>query len=412
VRAGGTVMLDTPSGISVAGTVAALAAASLTAGQDIAVGGTVEAGGTATLAAGEAIAVPGRVLSGLDAVLATLGPLTISGQVEAGRNAILSSGLDVTIPGSVRAGADALIGAAREMLITGGAGAGPGGFLILGFGTDFTLEGQLGAPDGRVMIRRAAPPVPGTTGRIALDGGGAQFALGGTPAMIVIDASGDLRPLGAPDPGTDVGLLRDTLAALVLQTADQIAATRVVRLFGFPSFVARVAGTATQFGQAGADPVQGTVDVSLGAINAPNALLYVFGENGRVTSNPGFSNALTLRAVGIYVNDAAEVAIFGVINGVAGDAASTFVQRLGDPQFRQRINNCAIGTIGCTFLPLTQEPVIYIPPVVLLQAGAPRFDESSVPIVNTGPEDVLRPGGSSEQDREEENAQTSEGGTR
>jgi hypothetical protein len=98
------------------------------------------------------------------------------------------------------------------------------------------------------------------------------------------------------------------------------------------------------------------------------------------------------------------VSIFGVINGVAGDNASTFVQRLGDPQFRQRINNCAIGTIGCTFLPLSQEPAIYIPPVVLLEAGAPRFDESSVPIVNTGPEDVLRSGGAGEEDEEDENA--------
>jgi hypothetical protein len=254
------------------------------------------------------------------------------------------------------------------------------------------------------MIRRAAPLVAGTTGQITLNGGGTQFSLGGTPEMIVIDSSGDLRPLGTLDPGIDVGQLRGTLAGLILQTPDQIAATRVVRLFGFPSFASRVTGGVTQFGQTGADAVQSNVDVSLGAINAPNALLYVFGENGSVTSNTGFDNALTLRAVGIYVNEAAEVSIFGVINGVAGDNASTFVQRLGDPQFRQRINNCAIGTIGCTFLPLSQEPAIYIPPVVLLEAGAPRFDESSVPIVNTGPEDVLRSGGAGEEDEEDENA--------
>lgn len=433
VRADGLVSLDTPSGISVPGTIAANADATLIAGQDIAVGGTVEAGGTVTIEAGQAVAVPGSVLAGLDAlldagttlsdsgtigagrdaivtaqqamtiagtsvlagqdaVLTTAGPLTIMGRVEAGREVILASRLDIAISGTVLAGADALVGAAREMLITGGVSAGPGGLLILGFGTDFTLEGQLGAPGGRVMIRRAAPATAGSTGRIALDGGAQQFAPGGAPELIAIDSSGDLRPLGTLDPGIDVGLLRATLAGLILQTPDQIAATRVVRLFGFPSFAARVTGTVTQFGQTGADAVQSDVAVSLGAINAPNALLYVFGENGSVTSNTGFDNALTLRAVGIYVNDAAEVSIFGVINGVAGDAASSFVQRLGDPQFRQRINNCAIGTIGCTFLPLSQEPAIYIPPVTLLEAGAPRFDESAVPIVNTGPEDVLRPG--------------------
>lgn len=452
LRADGSATLDTPGGISVPGRITAVADAALTAGQNIAVGGTVEAGGTATLGSGQAIAVAGRVQAGLDAVLdaattlnddgtisagrdarltaqqamtiagtsvlagqdavlTTAGPLTIIGRVEAGRNVILSSGLDVSISGTVLAGADALIGAAREMLITGSVSAGPGGVLILGFGTDFTLEGRLGAPDGRVMIRRAAPLVAGSTGLISLDGGAQQFALGGTPQMIVIDSSGDLRPLGTADPGIDVGLLRDTLAALIVQTPDQIAATRVVRLFGFPSFVSRVTGTVTQFGQAGADAVQSTVDVSLGAINAPNALLYVFGENGSVSSNTGFDNALTLRAIGIYVNEASDVAIFGVINGVAGDNASTFVQRLGDPQFRQRINNCAIGTIGCTFLPLSQEPAIYIPPVALLEAGAPRFDESSVPIVNTGPEDVLRSGGAGEEDEEDETgaAQPSEG---
>jgi filamentous hemagglutinin family protein len=448
VRAAGFVTLDTPGAIDVPGTIAAGANAALRAGQDIAVAGAVEAGGAATLVAGQAIAVPGRVLAGLDAVLdaatalsdsgtisagrdailtagqamtiagtsvlagrdavlTTSGSLTIIGRIEAGRDVILSSGLDVTIPGIVLAGADTLIGAAREMRIAGSVGAGSGGLLILGFGTDFTLEGQLGAPDGRVMIRRAAPLVAGSTGTITLDGGGQQFSLGGTPEMIVIDASGDLRPLGTPDPGIDVGRLRSTLAGLILQTPDQIAATRVVRLFGFPSFAARVTGTVTQFGQAGADAVQSTVDLSLGAINAPNALLYVFGENGSVTSNPGFVNALTLRAVGIYVNEAAEVSIFGVINGVAGDNASTFVQRLGDPQFRQRINDCAIGTIGCTFLPLSQEPAIYIPPVVLLEGAAPRFDESSVPIVNTGPEDVLRPGGEADEDGRDENATVS-----
>jgi hypothetical protein len=224
--------------------------------------------------------------------------------------------------------------------------------------------------------------------------------------MIVIDASGDLRPLGTLDPGIDVGQLRGTLAGLILQTPDQIAATRVVRLFGFPSFAARVTGGVTQFGQTGADAVQSKVDVSLGAINAPNALLYVFGENGSITSNTGFDNALTLRAVGIYVNEAADVSIFGVINGVAGENAATFVQRLGDPQFRQRINNCAIGTIGCIFLPRSQEPVSLIPRVVLpeVAAGAPRFDESSVPIVNTGREEVLRSGGAGKEDEEDENA--------
>jgi filamentous hemagglutinin family protein len=424
VLANGTASLDAAAALTVDGAVAGATGVDLAAGAALVVnaGGTVTSGGDATLAAagpivvgGElradgsasldtpgGISVPGRIAAVADATLAARQDIAVGGTVEAGRNVVLSSGLDLGISGTVLAAADALIGAARGMLITGSASAGPGGVLILGFGTDFTLEGRLGAPDGRVMIRRAAPLAAGSTGLISLDGGAQQFALGGTPRMIVIDSSGDLRPLGTTDPGIDVGLLRGTLAALIAQTPDQIAATRVVRLFGFPSFVARVTGTVTQFGQAGADVVQSNVDVSLGAINAPNALLYVFGENGRVTSNTGFDNALTLRAVGVYVNEASEVAIFGVINGVAGDNASTFVQRLGDPQFRQRINNCAIGTIGCTFLPLSQEPAIYIPPVVLLAAGAPRFDESAVPIVNTGPEDVLRAGGEGEQDEQDE----------
>ncbi|WP_439579554.1 hypothetical protein, partial [Elioraea sp.] len=343
------------------------------------------------------------VLAGQDAILTAGGPLTVTGSIVAGADAILTSGGDVAITGSVIAGADALIGAAGGMTVAGGVRAGPGGVLILGFGTDFTLNGALGAPDGRILIRRAVQ-IPGGTGTIDLNGGGLQFSLGGDPQMIVIDASGDLRPLGTPDPGTDVGLLRGVLAGLILQTPDQIAAARVVRLNGFPSFVARVTGTQTEFGRLGADSAQSDVEVKLGAINAPGTLLYVFGEDGTVTSNPGFVDSLTLRAIGVYVNAAAEVRIFGVINGVAGDAASTFVQRLGDPQFRQLINNCAIGTIGCTFLPLNQEPAIYIPPVVMLEAGAPRFDESSVPIVNTGPEDVLRSGEPGEEEDEDEEA--------
>lgn len=406
VRAGGAAMLNSAAALVVDGTVAGGSAVDLAADATLVVnaGGTVTSGDGATLGAPGPILVGGEVRADGSVTLDTPSGISVPGTIAAGTDAVLRSGQDITIAGTVLAGADALIGAAGEMLITGGVRAGPGGLLILGFGTDFTLEGQLGAPDGRVMIRRAAPLVAGTTGRITLDGGGAQFSLGGTPEMIVVDASGDLRPLGTLDPGIDVGLLRATLAGLILQTPDQIAATRVVRLFGFPSFVGRVTGTVTQFGQTGADAVQSTVDVGLGAINAPNALLYVFGENGSVTSNTGFDNALTLRAVGIYVNEGSEVSIFGVINGVAGDNASTYVQRLGDPQFRQRINNCAIGTIGCTFLPLSQEPAIYIPPVVLLEAGAPRFDESSVPIVNTGPEDVLRSGGAGEDDKEDESA--------
>jgi hypothetical protein len=445
------VTLTAGQSLLVEGTIETGAAAALTSGQTmtVAVAGAVEAGGAATLAAGGTLTIDGAVVgdsavelaadsmlvvnaggmvaSGDGATLEALGPILIDGEVRAdgfvtlqtsrdiavpgtiaaGTDGVLRSGQNIVIAGTVLTGGDTMIGAARQLWVTGSVSAGSAGRLILGFGTDFTLEGQLGAPGGRVMIRRASPPAAGSTGTIRLDGGGEQFSLGGTPEMIVIDASGDLRPLGTPDPGIDVGQLRSTLAGLILQTPDQIAATRVVRLFGFPSIAARVTGGVTQFGRTGADAVQSTVDVSLGAINAPDALLYVFGENGSVTSNPGFVNALTLRAVGIYVNEAAAVSIFGVINGVAGDNASTFVQRLGDPQFRQRINNCAIGTIGCTFLPLSQEPTIYVPSEVLLEGAAPRFDESSVPIVNTGPEDVLRPGGEADEDGRDENAAVS-----
>jgi filamentous hemagglutinin family protein len=406
--AGASASVDAGGAITVPGSLTAGVDATLEAGGTITADGTVRAGRDARLLAQQSMTVAGSsVIAGRDARLETGGTLTVTGTVNAGRDAILRAIGDLTISGLVLAGADALLGTAGDMIISGRVRAGQGGFAILGFGGDFTLEGELGAPDGRIMIRRAEQG-PASLGLIKLDGDNTQFSLGGAPEMIVIDSTGDLRLINTPDPGTDVGQLRTLLEALVLQTPDQIAANRIVRLAGFPSFTSTVTGVQTEFGRLGAGDPQSNVEIDLGSINAPGTLLYVFGEDGDVTSAEGFQDALTLRAVGIYVNDIAEVSIFGVINGVAGDNASTFVQRLGDPQFRQLINQCAIATLGCTFLPLAQEPAIYVPPVVVLEGGPPRLDESSVPIVNTGPEDTLRTAASESGEEDEEDEQRAE----
>jgi filamentous hemagglutinin family protein len=465
VDAGMSASLAAAEGLTVAGTVAAGTGATLTAGQSLSVSGTVAAGGTATLDAGQALTVTGSVrgtaaalaagtsldhdglvqtsgsaalvaggtlsvapaatvVAGADADLAAGGGLTLGGSVAAGGtarlaaggalavaggvaaglDAVLAAGGDLTVPGTVTAGRSALLGTDGTATIAGSIAVAAGGRLIIGVGADFTLAGTLGAPGGRIMIRRAER-IPGNSGTIRFEGDPNQLAPAGEPELIVVDSSGDLRPLGAPDPGTDVGQLLGTLNALRAQTPEQISFNRIVRLDGFPSFVGLVTGIQTEFARPG-DEAQSTVEVDLGRINAPGSLVYVFGENGQVRSAPT-AEALRLRAVGVYVNATAPVTLFGVINGVAGDNASTYVQRLGDPQFRQLINECAIGTIGCTFLPLPQSPAIYVPPVVVLEGGPPRLDESSVPIVNTGPEDSLRlsateaEGGAEDEDEQE-----------
>lgn len=386
---GATATLAAGTSLTQAGLVQTAGDAALSAGGTLAIApaGTIDAGGDATVASGGAMTVAGSIAAGATARLAAGGALAVPGEVAGGLDAVLAAGGDLGIAGTVTAGRNALVGTDGSATIGGGVAVGAGGRLIVGFGADFTLSGSLAAPGGRIMVRRAEQ-TPGGSGAIRFEGGPDQLSSSGDPELVVIDASGDLRPLGAPDPGTDVGQLLGMLNLLRVQTPDEIAANRIVRLNGTPSLVAHVTSIQTEFGSP-ADASQSTVAVDLGQINAPGSLLYVFGENGSVQSAPT-SEALRLRAAGVYVGAAAGVALFGVINGVGGDPASTYVQRLGDPQFSQVINDCAIGTIGCTFLPLAQIPVLYVPPVLALEGGAPRLDESAVPIINTGPEESLR----------------------